>query len=92
MQFYTTDSKSIFLLSIRNSVLLKLIHLAANNNKNDKKSTKFQKMKCWMCQNKKFAEYDLLAIKILLTFTTTFILYKQIKWNLSLLMISHQYY
>jgi len=35
-----------------NSVLLKLTHLAANNNKNYKKSTKFQKMKCWMCQNR----------------------------------------
>jgi len=58
MQFYATDSKSIFLLSICNSVLLKLIHLAANN-KYYKKGTKFQKIKCWKCQNrKKFAEYD----------------------------------
>jgi len=45
MQFYATDSKSLFLPSICNSVLLRLIHFA-NNNKNYKNSTKFQKMKC----------------------------------------------
>lgn len=45
MQFNATDSKSLFLLSICNSILLKLTHLAANNN-NYKRSTKFQKMKC----------------------------------------------
>lgn len=43
-------------------------------------------------KQKKFAEYDSSATKILLTFTTTFILYKQIKLNLSLLTISYQYY
>jgi len=41
-------------------------------------------------KQKQFAEYDSLAIKIL-TFTTTFILHKQIELNLSLLMI-YQYY
>ena len=46
MQFYAIDSKSLLFRSILNYVLLKLIHLAADNNKNYKKSTKFQKMKC----------------------------------------------
>jgi type II restriction/modification system DNA methylase subunit YeeA len=79
MQFYATDSKSLFLLSIRNSVLIKLIHLAANNNKNYKTSTKLWEDEVLNMWTERICRIKLASYKDI-TDSNYYIYYTQTDW------------